>query len=62
MTRSVLFQSLRRGVRTLCSRRAYMVCLIIVPVAFTLFFINMMDEGVATKVPSGIVDLDHSQL
>ncbi len=62
MISSVFIRSLRRGVRMLCSRKVYLVCLVVVPIAFTLFFINMMDEGVAIKVPSGVVDLDHSQL
>lgn len=57
-----LTNSIRRGFRSLCSRRVYMVCLIILPIALTLFFINLMDEGVAIRVPSGVVDLDHSQL
>lgn len=33
-----------------------------VPLLFTLFFINLMDEGVAVKVPSSVVDLDNSSL
>ncbi|MCM1292547.1 MAG: ABC transporter permease [Bacteroides sp.] len=62
MKNGLLLRSLRYGVGILCSRRIYMVCLVVIPIAFTLFFINMMDEGVAMKVPSGVVDLDHSQL
>lgn len=62
MKRNTLTETLRYGCRLLLSRRVYLVCLTLVPVLFTLFFINMMDEGVAVKVPSGIVDLDQSQL
>lgn len=62
MRLSILKDSLRYGCRFFLSRRIYIVCLALIPILFTLFFINMMDEGVASKVPSGIVDLDQSQL
>lgn len=55
-------QALKDGVRCLTSRRVYLTMLIAVPVLFTLFFIDMMDEGVAMKVPSSVVDLDNSPL
>ena len=62
MKRHILIESLSRGFRTLVSRRVYLVCLILVPIAFTLFFINMMDSGLPLKVPSAVVDLDNSEL
>lgn len=57
-----LIQSLKDGVKGLTSRRVFLVCLGIVPVLFTLFFIDMMDEGLPLKVPSAVVDLDNSSL
>ncbi len=62
MKLTALTRTLRYGCRNLLSRKVYMVCLALVPVLFTFFFINMMDEGVAIKVPSAIVDLDQSQM
>lgn len=62
MKRHTLIESLRRGIRSLTSRRIYVTMLVVVPLAFTFYFINMMDEGVALKVPSAVVDLDQSQL
>lgn len=62
MSLRLLKQALSDGVSTLLSRRVYLVCLIVVPIAFTLFFISLMDEGLPLKVPSGVVDLDHSSL
>lgn len=62
MKLTALTRTLRYGCRNLFSRKVYMVCLAIVPILFTLFFINMMNEGVAIRVPSAIVDLDHSQM
>ena len=48
-----LIDSLSYGWRMLCSRKVYLALLIVVPLAFTFFFIDMMDEGVAEKVPCG---------
>lgn len=62
MTLRPLTRSIREGIAQLLSRRVYLTCLIAVPLLFTLFFINLMDEGVAQKVPSGMVDLDHSAM
>lgn len=57
-----LIQAIRDGFHNLTSRRVYLTLLIAVPLLFTLFFINLMDEGVAVKVPSSVVDLDNSSL
>lgn len=57
-----LIQTIRDGFHNLTSRRVYLTLLIAVPLLFTLFFINLMDEGVAVKVPSSVVDLDNSSL
>lgn len=57
-----LIQAIRDGFHNLTSRRVYLILLIAVPLLFTLFFINLMDEGVAVKVPSSVVDLDNSSL
>lgn len=57
-----LIQAIRDGFHSLTSRRVYLTLLIAVPLLFTLFFINLMDEGVAVKVPSSVVDLDNSSL
>lgn len=57
-----LIQAIRDGFHNLTSRRVYLTLVIAVPLLFTLFFINLMDEGVAVKVPSSVVDLDNSSL
>lgn len=62
MKRPVLFNSIAYGIRILTGRRVYIVCLALIPLLFTLFFISLMDRGVATRVSSGVVDLDQSQL
>ncbi|MDE5750393.1 MAG: ABC transporter permease, partial [Duncaniella sp.] len=52
----------RRGIRTLCSRKIYFFMLIVVPLAGAFFFLSLMHEGLPTRIPSAIVDLDHSQM
>lgn len=54
--------SFKRGILQLGSRRIYITMMIIVPVLFALFFINLMHEGLPLKVPVGMVDMDHSSL
>lgn len=58
----MLINSIKRGCRYFVSRRVYFVSLVLVPIAFTLFFIDLMDEGLPLKVPTAIVDLDDSPL
>lgn len=57
-----MFPSIRRGIRTLCSRRIYFFMMVVVPLGCTFFFLNLMNEGLPLKVPVGIVDMDHSSL
>ena len=57
-----MFPSIRRGIRTLCSRRIYFFMMVVVPLGGTFFFLNLMNEGLPLKVPVGIVDMDHSSL
>lgn len=57
-----MLRSLKRGILQLGSRKIYITMMIIVPVLFALFFINLMNEGLPLKVPVGIVDMDHSSL
>ncbi len=54
--------SFRRGIRTLCSRKIYFFMLIVVPLAGAFFFLSLMHEGLPTRIPSAVVDLDHSQM
>lgn len=57
-----MFDSLKRGIAQLASRKIYITMMVIVPIAFTLFFVNLMNEGLPLKVPVGMVDLDHSAM
>jgi len=46
----------------LASRRLYLFAMIIVPVFGVLFFVSILGKGVPAKVPTAVVDLDHSQM
>ena len=52
----------RREIRRLTSRPLYAVAMIAVPLLMAFFFVGMMHSGLPLKVPSGVVDMDHSQM
>lgn len=59
---SHLRSAIAYGYRQLISRKIYFVLMLIVPLAGAFFFVDLMDEGLPLKVPSAVVDLDHSSL
>lgn len=54
--------SLLREIRQLTSRRIYLVSMVLVPVLMLVFFSTLFGEGLPLKVPSAVVDLDHSKM
>lgn len=59
---SNLRSAIAYGWRQLVARKIYFVLMLIVPLAGAYFFVDLMDEGLPLKVPSAVVDLDHSSL
>lgn len=63
--RSLLFyikESVKRGCLTVAYRPVYyLMCIVVIPLSMTVFFISLLDKGVADHVPSAVVDLDHSE-
>ena len=55
---TLLKQSLAYGWRRLCSRKLYIAAMVVVPVAFAFYFVDLMKEGLPLKVPVSVVDLD----
>lgn len=53
---------LARSVRQLCERKAYLFCMIAVPVGMAFFFLSLLGEGLPLDVPTAVVDLDNSTL
>lgn len=51
-----------REIGRLTSRRIYLFAMVLVPVLMTLFFVYLLGPGLPLKIPSAIVDLDHSPM
>lgn len=51
-----------REIRRMGSRKMYLLGMIVVPLACIFFFSDLLSEGLPLKVPSAIVDLDHSEM
>ncbi|HOW31655.1 MAG TPA: ABC transporter permease [Bacteroidales bacterium] len=50
----------RRETERMLSRKLYILTVLIFPVATILFFCSLMKEGVPTKMPIAVVDLDNT--
>lgn len=51
-----------REVGRLASRKIYLFAMVLVPVLMSVFFVSLLGEGLPLKIPSAIVDLDHSEM
>lgn len=51
-----------REVNRMTSRGLYIIVVLVLPILSILFFASLLKEGVPTKMPIAIVDLDHSAL
>ena len=52
----------RREIARMGSRPAYLIGMIIIPLAVTLFFVSLLSEGLAQRLPTAVVDYDHSPM
>ena len=57
-----LISTIRRELRRLTSRKAYIFAIFVVPIGCALFYLSMMSEGLPLHVPTAIVDQDHSAM
>ena len=55
-------QSLKHGAVSLVRRQVYFWMMVVVPLASSWFFFDLMNEGAVERVPVGIVDLDNTSL
>ncbi|MDE6158065.1 MAG: ABC transporter permease, partial [Muribaculaceae bacterium] len=53
---------MRREIARLSSRRMYLFGMVAVPVFVTVFFLSILNPGLPERVPSAVVDMDHSQM
>lgn len=56
------WNTVRREIRRMGSRKMYICGMVLVPVMLVLFFCGLLAPGLPQKVPSAIVDLDHSPM
>jgi len=54
--------SMKRGVLTLGSRKMYLFGMVVVPMMVCALFAGMLEPGLPLKVPTAVVDLDHSPM
>ena len=49
-----------RELHRLVSRPIYILCLIVAPLISCIFLLTLMDKGLPERLPTAVVDLDHS--
>ena len=54
----VLWNVMKREFRRLVSRPLYLFCMVIAPLFCYIFFTTLMDSGLPTDMPVGVVDQD----
>ena len=57
---NALYKVIRRQVKQIIKNPIYWVCLVIIPLLVSFFFVDMMKEGLPTNLPIGIVDQNNS--
>lgn len=53
---------IKREIKILSARPAYLMGLVVIPVALALFFIALLSPGLPLQVPAGIVDMDNTPM
>ncbi len=56
------WNTVRREVDIMASRKMYLFMMVVVPVTIFLFFTGLLAPGLPLKVPTAIVDLDHTPM
>ena len=51
-----------REIKRIATKPMYLFCMVIAPVLSFIFFSTLMDEGLPTNLPSGVVDLDNTSV
>lgn len=53
---------LRRELREMGSTKTYLFGMVLVPVLIVVFFLSLLHSGLPNRVPTAVVDLDHTPL
>lgn len=59
---SLFWQSIKREVRKLTGTPTALIMMVVVPICCVLFFVTLLSEGLPLKVPTSVVDNDHSAM
>lgn len=52
----------RRELRQMSSRPAYLVGMMLIPIFIALFFVSLLGNGMPSRVPTAVVDMDQSSM
>ncbi|MDD2961102.1 MAG: ABC transporter permease [Muribaculaceae bacterium] len=55
-------KSITRGFVQLARRPIYLIAMILIPIATALFLLSLMEDGLPSRVPAAVVDLDHTEM
>ena len=58
----LIYGSVRQGCLYVMSRPLFLVSIVAIPLLSAFLMLNLMNEGLANRVPAAIVDLDGSEL
>jgi len=62
MKQSCFIAGVRREIARMTSRRMYLFGMVLVPIFVSVFFLSILSPGLPERVPSAVVDMDHSQM
>ena len=62
MKQSGFIAGVRREIARMTSRRMYLFGMVLVPIFVSVFFLSILSPGLPERVPSAVVDMDHSQM
>lgn len=53
---------IRREIRRMGSRPAYLIGMVVIPLAVVFFFVSLLGVGLPQRIPNAVVDLDQSSM
>ena len=59
---SQIYSIMMRELRILRQNHIYRFCMVVFPVFVIFFFTSILDDGLPTELPVGVVDLDNTSM
>lgn len=57
-----ILETAKREMQRLVCRRIYLLTMVVIPIAMSLFFLSLLNPGLPLKVPTAIIDFDNSTM